>query len=88
MPIRWSSILNGSWETTLSLILVRRPLGMVGGSVSVSRPVVYPPPLAVFCYVLRIRLGRGVGRGDSDRKRPSFILLQTTERTNPLLFFV
>ena len=58
MPIRWNLILNGSWETSLSQALMKRPLGMAGGFVSIAissphyqmkgiavpidRPVVFP----------------------------------------------
>ena len=38
MPIRWNSILKGSWEITLSQILVRRSLDMGEESVSVTVP--------------------------------------------------
>lgn len=50
MPIRWNSILKGSWEITLSQILVRRSLDMGEESVSVS---LLSPPLAAPGLVLR-----------------------------------
>ena len=36
MPIRWNSIPNDSWETTLNQTLVGRSLAMAGGSVSIT----------------------------------------------------
>ena len=65
MPIRWSSILSGSWEIALNQTLVRRPLGMEGGSVSVAVPLSSPP--LVFYPIL-------VGESETGRARVEYRL--------------
>ena len=74
MPIRWNSTLNGSWEITLSEILVERSLDMGEESVSVS---LLSPPFAAPGLVLRGSDldGEGEWKGDGSETDSGFVLL-------------